>query len=495
MKMAKQKMLAVTGLMLGLSGCLVGPDYEAPKTEMPGEFGDVRHTQAEDATAASQPSKTNSNPAELRKWWDRLNDPVLSSLVQQSIDANIDLKLAESRLRQSRAERGVVAADFWPSVNADGGYSRSKFSGGPSGGQDQYQAGFDAAWEIDVFGGVRRNIEASEAEIVAAVEDARDVLVSVTAEVALNYIALRSYQRQLDIARENLKTQERSVNLTEIKRQAGLISALDVANAQSLVASTKAQIPTFEAQLRQTIHALGVLLGKDPQALSAELLAAGPIPSVPAEVAVGLPSDLLKRRPDIRRSEAQFHAATARIGVATADLFPKFTLTGSLGLEANRLAQMGNLASSYWSVGPAATWNIFNAGKIQSNIEANKAIAEQAYLVYRQTVLVSLREVGDSLVAYANEQDRRTALAQAVTANQKAVDLSTILYANGETDFLNVLNAQRSLLSSQDALAQSDRAVAGNLVTLYKALGGGWEGEEAAATTQASRERKMESKE
>jgi outer membrane protein, multidrug efflux system len=494
MKTKPMKLIAsgLAGLMLGLPGCLVGPDWEAPKTEMPGEFGDVRHTQAEDATAASQPSRANSSPADLKAWWDKLKDPALSQLVQEAIDANIDLKLAESRLRQSRAERGVVAADFWPSVNADGSYQRTKVSGGPSGGQDQFQAGFDAAWEIDVFGGVRRNIEASEAEIIAAVEDRRDVLVSVTAEVALNYIALRTYQRQLDIARENLKTQERSVNLTEVKRKAGLISALDVANAQSLVATTKAQIPSFEAQVRQTIHALGVLLGKDPQALSEQLLVAGPIPHVPADVAVGLPSDLLKRRPDIRRSEAQFHAATARIGVATADLFPKFTLTGSLGLQADRLASMGNLSSSFWSVGPAVTWNIFNAGKITSNIEANKALAEQAYLVYRQTVLVSLREVGDSLVAYANEQDRRTALAQAVAANEKAVDLSSKLYAIGETDFLNVLNAQRSLLSSQDALAQSDRLVAANLVSLYKALGGGWEGQEEQATTRASRERKGE---
>ncbi len=483
MKTIKKKAMAgaVVALMLMGHGCLVGPDYKEPQTEMPGGFADLAATRPADGPAASQPSKLTNGPADLKKWWERLNDPILTGLMQQAIDANIDVKLAEARLRQSRAERGVVASGLWPSVDANANYQRFKNGGGPSGGQDQYQAGFDAVWEIDVFGGVRRNIEASEADITAAVEDRRDVMVSVTAEVALNYISLRTFQRQLEIARENLKSQERSVNLTEIKRAAGLISALDVANAQSLVASTKAQIPTFETQVRQSIHALGVLLGKDPQALAGELVTAGPIPNVPMEVAVGLPSELLKRRPDIRRSEAQFHAATARIGVATADYFPKFTLTGSLGLEANRLASMGNLASSFWSVGPAATWNIFSAGKVQSNVEANKALAEQSYLTYRQTVLTSLQEVGDALVAYANEQDRRTALAQAVTANQKAVDLSTILYANGETDFLNVLNAQRSLLSSQDQLAQSDRTVATNLVALYKALGGGWEdvGEDA----------------
>jgi outer membrane protein, multidrug efflux system len=486
MKTFRNKTVAgvVVGLMFFGQGCLVGPDYKEPKEAMPEGFADLAATRPADGPAASQPSRLTAEKADFKRWWEKLNDPALTKLIEESINANLDLKLAESRLRQSRAERGVVAAGLWPSVDATAGYNRSKFSGGPGGGQDQYQAGFDAVWEVDVFGGVRRGIEASDAEITAAVEDRRDVLVSVTAEVALNYISLRMYQRQLEISRENLKTQERSLNLTEIKRQAGLISALDVANAQSLVSTTRAQIPTFETQVKQAIHALGVLLGKDPQALVPELVTSGPIPRVPMEIAVGLPSELLKRRPDIRRSEAQFHAATARVGVATADYFPKFTLTGSLGLEADRIAQMGNLSSSYWSVGPAATWNIFNAGKVSSNVEASKTIAEQSYLVYRQTVLTSLKEVGDALVAYANEQDRRTALAQAVAANQKAVDLSTILYANGETDFLNVLNAQRSLLASQDSLAQSDRTVATNLVALYKALGGGWEdaGEDAPGT-------------
>ena len=463
--------------MVLAAGCAVGPDFHSPKTPMPGSYD------ALGVSAGAPASVTTPDQAKLVEWWTNFQDDTLTSLVRRAVQSNLDMKQAEARIRQARAARGVTAAALWPEVDANASYSRSG-SGGSSAGSsrsggggtiDLFQVGLDAAWELDFFGGIRRNVEASDADIRASVEDRRDVLVSLVGDIGTNYAALRGYQLQIDIARKNLEAQERTARITHKRYEAGYVSALDVANADAQVATTRSTIPLLESSARGTIYTLSVLLGMEPAALAGELAADAPIPPVPPEVPVGIPSELLRRRPDIRRAEAQLHAATARIGVATADLFPKFSLTGSMGLSSTDLSSLGNWASRTWSWGPSVTWPIFAGGRIMANIEVQKALQEQSFLGYRKTVLTALKDVETALVAYAKEQEHRNALAVAVEKYRKAVDLSMTLYVIGKVDFLNVLSAQRSLFASEDALALSTRSLSTNLVALYKALGGGWE--------------------
>jgi NodT family efflux transporter outer membrane factor (OMF) lipoprotein len=338
-----------------------------------------------------------------------------------------------------------------------------------------YSAGLDAAWELDIFGGQRRDIEASEALVRASVEDLRDVWVTLTAEIALNYISLRGFQQEIVILERNLETQQKTADLTRKRFNGGFVGALDVANAEVQVTNTSAQLPLLELSVQQTIHNLGILLGTYPAALAEELSTGADIPSSPAQIAVGIPSDLLRRRPDIRSVEAQVHAATALIGVAEADLFPRFALTGSLGFQSQKADALFNWNNRIWSVGPTAGWNIFDAGRTRANIEAQKAVEEQVLLAYQQTVLTALQEAEDALIALTKEQEHRDALQKSVEASRRSVNLATQLYTEGETDFLNVLTAQRSLFSSEDALVNSNRTVSTNLVALYKAMGGGWE--------------------
>ena len=451
---------ATTTALLCSAGCMVGPDYHAPQYPLP---------KAWSGSATSQ-------PVAITNWWTKFNDATLDSLIVRAIATNLDLKIAESRVRQARAQRGVTAADFWPGVNANGSYSRQGGGNNPTASAGNlYQAGLDASWELDIFGGTRRGIEAADADIVASIENRRAALVSLQAEVALNYLNLRGFQRQIAIARDNVVAQERSADYARKRYLGGLNSRLDVANAEAQVATTQAQIPVLETAVRQTIYALSVLLAHEPAALTAELGPDAPIPSTPPEVPVGLPSDLLRRRPDIRQAEAQLHGATARIGVATADLFPKFSLTGSLGTSGSTPSALVKWDNRTYAFGPNVSWAIFDAGRIRANIRVQNEVEEQALLGYQKTVLTALNDVESALVAYVKEQQHRQALNAAVTSNQQAVELALRLYTEGQTDFLNVLTAQRSLYAAQDALVQSERSVATNLIALYKALGGGWE--------------------
>lgn len=471
-----------------VAGCMVGPDYHRPRVDVPVNW--VGPTGAARAPA-SQPSVVNTEPVEITRWWATFGDATLDSLVDRAVRWNLDLQIARSRIRQVRALRRVALAGLFPTANTSGSYRRSGSVGtgpAPGGGTREvgierglYQAGLDASWELDVFGGVRRNVEAVTADLQAAVEARRDLLVTLTSEVAINYIDLRGLQRQIAIARENLAAQRRSYNLTRRRAAAGFVSALDVANAEALVASTQSQLPALEAAQQQAMYALAQLLGLEPGALVGELSPTGAIPGTPPEVPAGLPSDLLRRRSDIRQAEAQLHAATARVGVAVASLFPRFSLTGSLSFQASQLKDLASWDSRSWSLGPSVSWPLFTAGRLRANVEAQTAAQEQALLNYRATVLLALQEVESALVAYAREQERRAALADAVAANRRAVELSTLLYTQGQTDFLNVLSAQRSLYGSENALVNSDLTVATNLVALYKALGGGWEIDPAAA--------------
>jgi multidrug efflux system outer membrane protein len=483
--------LALCGAIFLLAvSCAVGPNYVPPQTPVPPAWTGVT------TPTVSQTSVPTAGPVELIEWWKAFDDPMLTSLVERAITANLDLRLAEARIRQARATRAGVAAGFWPTLDTSGSYRRSYGSSNSStsgasrrstdnSGVSLFQAGLDAAWELDFFGGVRRSIEASEADLQAAVEDRRDVLVSLVAELGTNYINLRGIQQQIAIAHKNLQAQEHTAEITRKRHQAGFASGLDVANAEAQVATTQSQIPVLESSAQTAIYSLSILLGKEPAALVPELAAEAPIPPTPPEVPVGLPSALLRRRPDIRRAEAQVHSATAQIGVATADLFPKFSLSGSFGYASNTLGSLTNWTNRFWFVGPMVSLPIFNAGKIRSNIEVQNAIQEEALVTYQKTVLTALKDVESALVAYAKEQEHRKSLSQAVTHNRKAVELALLLYTAGRTDFLNVLNSQRSLFVSEDALAQSIRSVSTQLVALYKALGGGWEEESTSSISQA----------
>ncbi len=476
MKYHAQILLAGAALALVLfQGCAVGPNYQQPKTTAPAQW-----------SAPMGGGETNLEPS-IASWWKSFNDPQLDSLVERAVNSNHDLRIAGARVREARAFYRIASSQLWPTVDAGGSYARQNQSKNqpvlgslpmPSGipfENNVYQAGFDASWEIDVFGGNRRAVEAGKAEVAAAEFGRRNVLVTLLGEVARNYVELRGCQRRLEIANNNLKTQEEALALTQDRFKNGLTSDLDVQQAATLLANTHAVIPMLETDIQVYIHRLGVLLGQPPEALLAELSAPAPIPSAPPIVPAGLPSELLRRRPDIQQAERQLAASTARIGVATADLFPKFSLTGIAGYESTSASDWFAGGSKFWSLGPTVQWRIFDAGRIRANIRVQNARQEQALAAYEETVLMSFEDVENSLVAYAKEQIRRRSLEDAVTSSRDSLHLANQLYSNGLASFINVLDAERSLYQAEDAQVQSDKAVTQNLISLYKALGGGWE--------------------
>jgi NodT family efflux transporter outer membrane factor (OMF) lipoprotein len=436
------------------------------------------------APSTTQQALMAEESAQLEQWWTEFDDPILNSLITRAVTSNLDVQSATERIREARASIGIASANLWPSANANGSYS---YSGtGRSKSVDLWRAGLDAAWELDVFGGVRRSVEAANADFEASIEDRRDVLVTLLGELATDYIALRGQQQQIAIAHENLEVQIRNAQLTRDKKRLGTGTELDVVQSDSQVTTTRAALASFEASEQQAIYAISILLGLPPDALQEELKPSGEIPQPPTLVSVGLPSDLLRRRPDIRRSERQLAAATADIGVAVADWFPKFSLTGDLNLNATHFAGLGNWANRSWTFGPSVTWPIFDPGRIASNVEVQNARQAESLLSYRHTVLTALQEVQNAMTSYTHDRERRDALAQSVELNQRAVQLATQRYQQGITDFLIVLDAERTLFASQDALVQTDRDIATDVVALYKALGGGWETTESSATTAPS---------
>ena len=528
-----------------MNGCAVGPNYRTPETHAPATWSTTQPespatqpalSATQPAPPASQLSLPTTRPADVATWWRSLHDPLLDSLIDRAVASNLDLRLAEARVREARAQRGVVAADLWPQVGVSAAYSYSgsslntgpKPQGTPGLGaqvgsaalnsvggalkagqpvsvagvsedvlnqvastvidnklgktgtsvsrnQNLFQAGFDATWELDVFGGIRRAVEAADADIAASEESRRDALVTLLAEVALNYVQLRGSQQRLVIARENIKSQQNTVELTSDLLRVGLASELDVSQAKALLASTQSQVPVLQSAILQSIYQLSVLLAQPPGALLAELEKDAPIPATPPEVPIGLPSDLLRRRPDVRTAERLLAAATAQIGVATADLYPKFSLTGSFGPQSRDINHILENNSLAWSIGPGISWPILDGWRIRSNIEVQNARQEQALTTFEKTILVAFQDVETALVTYTNEQVRYQSLAEAVAFNQRSADLSYDLYRQGLTAFLNVLESQRSLYVSQDALVQSQSVAVTNLIALYKALGGGWE--------------------
>jgi len=453
------------GLLLILSSCSVGPDFKKPTPTMPSSW-----------------IGSNNTSAEIIKWWENFSDPLLTSLIDRAIQSNLDLKQAVSRVRQARAAKMGAISQFFPTINASGDYTRT---GGKRNSQNSglaaegvtslYQAGLDSSWEIDIFGGTRRQVEATGADLVAAQEDQHAVFVSLASEIALNYLALAGTEERIRINQETLLAQQRVVDLTGRRFKAGFANALDTTNASAQVATTQSELPPLQAQQQKYKYALALLLALDPGALENELSKPTILPAVPPQIPVGLPSDLLQRRPDIREAEAAFHAATARVGVATADLFPKFSLTALVGLAGPGISSLGYWKDRSWSLIPGVSLPLFDAGRINATIDIQNELQEQSLLNYQKVVLTALNEVESALVDYSRELEHRAALEKVVLANQKALSLSENLYTSGNAEFLNVLVAQKALYSAQDAMGRSETQVRTNLVVLYKALGGGWE--------------------
>jgi NodT family efflux transporter outer membrane factor (OMF) lipoprotein len=453
-----------------IAGCAVGPDYAAPEPELP----DVWHMELSRGLEGGE--------GDLRTWWKALDDPILDSLIARASAGSLDLRVAYARVMEARAQRGVARGQWFPGLDANGSYTKGRTTESlaqlqqpPSRDFDRADLGLDASWELDVFGRIRRSTESADASLLASVEDYRDVLVILYADVATTYVEVRSLQQRLRYAVSNAELQRDTLQLTRDRNEAGLAGDLDVRQAELNLARTEASIPLLESQLGQAIHALGVLLGAEPAALYEVLGPQAPIPSVPEAVAVGIPANLMRQRPDVRSAERQLAAQTAQIGVATADLYPRFSLVGSFAFDALDAAELFSSGSTRGGIGPTVQWNIFDGGRIRNNIRVEDARTEQALARYEQTVLAALQDVEDALVGYTRELERRDMLARSVVAAEESVKLVMTLYRTGLTNFQNVLDMERSLFQQQDQLAESEGLVVQNLVRLYRALGGGWD--------------------
>lgn len=467
--------LPVAMLLANLTGCIrpIGPDHEQPEFVV----ADRWH---QDLVAGLADGE-----ADYQTWWLTLQDPQLDSLIERASRSNLDLKLAYARIAEARAQMGIVKGDRYPELDGFGSAQRQRSSEGvnaavppPAGRSDTFrQLGVEAIWELDLWGRVRRSVESAEASYAASLENYRDVMVVLYADVGSNYVLLRTLQERLRLARANVELQRETLGIVEARYRAELAPLLDVRQAQLNLATTESAIPGLEAAIVQTINRLGVLLGEQPGALNQELASSAVIPSPPGSVATGIPADLVRRRPDIRRAERELAAQTARIGVATAALYPNFFIAGDFSYvtAAGSLFDSGNES---WSIGPFFSWNLFNGGRVRSAIDVEEARTEQLLAIYEQTVLRSLQDVDDSLVAFAEERKRLLALQRSEIAAVDATRLVNELYKRGLTNFQNVLDTERSLFGQQDLLAESSGNVMLNLISIYRALGGGWTDDE-----------------
>jgi NodT family efflux transporter outer membrane factor (OMF) lipoprotein len=489
--------LGVLVLTLLLAACTVGPNFVRPNVPTPAHW--PLPAAASSAPAPAAPLSTlEEAPAALAAWWRQFHDPVLDSLIERSISANLDLRAAVLRSQEALARRDITAAGALPSLSVNAAYARERISESTpegaligSGGSvsipglgslgipripnpyNQLQLGAAASWEPDLFGRLRRSVEAANANVQVSVEDQHAVQVSLLARVAQSYIALRSAQARKAIANANLATINELLELARQRLAAGMSTELDVRNALAQQAQTRASLPAFDLQISQSIHTLSDLLGREPEALRSQLDAAAPIPAVPPQVPMGLPAQLARRRPDIRQAEAALHAATAQIGVAVANLFPRLTLSVSGGVQSETLSTLARWSSLFGSLGPSLQLPVFDRGAWKS-VHLDNLQAQEAALSYQGTVLNALHEVEDAAAAYGADQQQRQWLTDAVTQNRAALALARQRYQGGVSDFLNVLDAERTLQQNQLAQLSARAAVCTDLVTLYRALGGGW---------------------
>ena len=460
--------LVAAAVAATLAACAVGPDYHRPAVQTAPTF-----VEAEPAVYSSEDR--------IGPFWGQFNDDVLNSLVIEALAANHDLRIALAHLQQSRALRTQAMLDLLPTVTSQGGYTRQQYPAVESFGvgtlqQSYYNAGFDASWELDLFGRVRRGVEAARAQVEGQEATLHDAQVSVTAEVARTYFELRGEQAELAVLQRNAANQQQTVDLTNSLLDAGRGTELDTSRAKAQLDTTLASIPPLRASVEKSIHRLGVLTGREPDALSATLAVPGPVPDLPKMVAVGDPAGLLRRRPDIRVAERQLAASTAQIGVAVGDLFPKVTFTGNFGFAAGDLSALGSSPTKTFLIGPSISWPAFDLGRVRARIAGARAGADADLAAYQQTVLKALEETENALVAHARARDRLLQLTAAAQESASAAQIARARYEGGLVGFLDVLDAERAQLQAQDQLAQSRTDAATSLIAVYKALGGGWEG-------------------
>jgi NodT family efflux transporter outer membrane factor (OMF) lipoprotein len=511
-------------LVLATAACTVGPDFKPPHPDTPAEFADRQRPQG--APVASVTVASDPDP----RWWRDFHDPELDSLIERALAGNLSLRESVLRIFAARAQEQGARAAGLPNINATGSYQREQLGlkglldargvpskvqqlGAPnspvntvspgagaqveqgaeqlinqlSGPVNLYQIGFDASWELDLFGRVRRSVEAAGAQTQAMIEDRNDALVSLEAEVAQTYARLRGAQLLTRIADEDVRAAQDTLDLTRSRQHAGLASETDVERAAAQLAATQAQLPQYEQQAVQALNGLSVLIGAPPGTLDAELTAPQAVPPVPPSVPVGLPSALARRRPDVRRAEANLHAATAQVGESIAQLFPDLSLTGEFGFRNTQASYLTRWASHFYSAGPQVSLPIFQGGALRAQIAVARAQEAAAVLEYRQTVLSALQDVDDALVRYRTDQARRDILRDAVDANARAFDLARNGYQHGLASFIDVLDTERQLTDSRLQLTQGTIQVTGDLVALYKALGGGWQGQGDGGAPQAQR--------
>lgn len=483
--------LVLASLGCTLAGCAVGPNFVKPKPSVP-----ARWSATAVANGAAGAAHVTSEHAQTVAWWSSFNDPKLTSLVQQSAAQNLDVKQAVLRIQEAQAQAAVVSGNLWPTVSANASWSRQRISTNTPNGVifglnfpglppiltnpfSQYQLGLGASWTLDLFGTARRSLEAANAQMQAAVEGGHAVLLSMVSDVAATYIDLRGAQARRGILERSLATQRDLLQLTRDRRNAGLTSDLDVENATAEVGTTQAQVPLADRQITVDVNQLSQLMAKPPEALRAELAESQPVPPVPPVVPIGLPSDLARRRPDIRQAEANLHAATAEIGVAVSNYFPRLTLTAAGGYQSVGLSRLIEAASHFASFGPAIELPIFEGGRLRATVRLQRLKAKEAAVVYAQTVLAALNQVENALAAYGADQARRASLQTAVTASRNARQLARQRYQSGVASFIDVLDAERTEEQNELALADATTAVSADLVQLYRALGGGW-GEQGA---------------
>jgi len=488
MSSSRKGLCAASALLVPLvmQGCAaVGPNYREPEIATPDAWTDKV---VEQVTLGSEST--------LQTWWTVFDDPVLNGLIERSRQQNLDLEIAVSRVRESREVLAMARGEKQPVVDAGASVSASKLSDdgplqqvAPVGGFDTqglFEIGVDAGWEIDVFGKVRRTIEAAGAQYEASIEDYRDVMVTLFAEVAIAYTEVRGTQQRILYARDNVENQQASLALAVDRWENGVTSKLDVAQARANLAATKASIPSLEISLDQALNRLAVLLGQDAGSLQQELEATAPIPTPGESIGIGVPADVLRQRPDIRRSERLLAAQTAQIGVATADLYPRFSIGGFIGLQSRSVANLFDGSSVTFGLNAPIQWNIFDGGRTRANIRIQDEKANQRLLQYRQNVLTAVEEVENAITGFNLNRSRRDLLEEATIATAEAVDLVLVQYETGLTDFLNVLVTQRDLDAQQQRLVATETEVVLDLVALYKALGGGWDFDEAFEPPPAS---------
>jgi outer membrane protein, multidrug efflux system len=480
------------GILLSLTGCMVGPDYHSPEIAMPSEFSEENH--AEFVT-----------DEELCQWWKQFEDPFLDALIEQAYLANYDLRIATEQIVEARAQYQIQGSYLWPEIDLNATAVRSRFSqslatsatalsaasgtapstsitSGTTGSplvapiQNFFQVGFDAIWELDFFGKFRRGKRAAYDLWEASRETAQNVMITVLSEVARDYVAIRALQQQIDLTKEKIWADEQELFLAEVLFKAGLDDQIQVESFLSTLESDKATLPILETTLKQTIYALAILLGRQPEGFVAEFDALAPIPSGIEKVPAGLPSDLLRRRPDIRAAERQLAAATEQIGVSVANLFPHIYLTGNgYGFESSRVNKWIIGKSRYWSVGPSLNWDLIDFGRTRGQIAVANSLQRQALFTYEQTVISSLQDVEGALVAYFEEQKRMASFEIQVTADRRSFELTADLFEAGLIDESQVLDAYKTVLDSESSLIQSQQALTSDLIALYKALGGDWE--------------------